>query len=483
MFGIVSSLVKFGARSALRALPREVRQPIRFVVSPVRTVRRVITPPLVRDAQRLVRQAANPVSAVVRSIENSLWQGAEGGQAMTVDNTLISETADLLTISMDETEVQIDYQCPFCSRPFVTTVPGFHELAGEFRQNLVRYYLHDSLSYLLSFWTSCPSCSKRFDDSIIYKYVPGPYVYRPIPLAEQVLFFSACQLAATVCVASFLLLLTESALLGILGFLGLLCAPLAIGFAGWQVIEHRFAELREKGNSSRVLRSIVVVATLLAPLGAIVATIFALMGLESEQTTPAIIAFVVQILVITPSSQTLACYPLENLPTTLRIRRSKTKSPSTASADTTSSESIKTSRIPCTFCGGKVLKHNEQRHAKCIGCNALHDVREHPDLRSTTTELEREVLNEARIERARLEQELIADRRALRAAIEHLGIEVQKVLNPADGDVSDDENIRLAFERAERGSASIRSRDEREAIRADALISRLRNEINSMREL
>lgn len=317
MFRFATGLVKFGARSALRALPREVRQPIRFVVSPVRTVRRAITPPLVRDAQRLVRQAANPVSAIARSIENSMWHGYEGEQAATVtntltSNTLISKTADLIIVSTDEPEIEIDYQCPFCSRPFVRTVPGYDTAreTAEYRNLMSNTVENNTWMHRLLFRVNCPSCTGEFFDSIIFNPVLRPYVYRPIPVAEQVLNASFLQMVATAFIASFLLAHIDNVLLGFLAFLGPIFGVLIGGCAVLGVIEHRFAELREKRNSSRLLRSIIIIATASAPLGAIFATFLAVKGWEIHVNT-ALIAFGVQILVVTPISQTLACYPLE----------------------------------------------------------------------------------------------------------------------------------------------------------------------------
>ena len=117
MLGILFGLLRFGGRSAVRALPREMRQPIRIVMNPVRSVRRAITPSVVRDARRLVHQATNPVSALARSAENSLWRTAENaslrGSWPTSPTQAVGgpgrQTAEGFMLSAGEPGVELEY--------------------------------------------------------------------------------------------------------------------------------------------------------------------------------------------------------------------------------------------------------------------------------------------------------------------------------------------------------------------------------------
>lgn len=486
MFGILTSLTKFGTRSALRALPREIRQPIRFVVSPIRTVRRAITPPVVRDAQRLVRQATNPVSSLARSLENSIWQGAEEIRSQGVNQTAAFEANDSITISGNERETQLEYECPHCKKSVHITIPGFEEASQTpwlLEQRISHYVGNGLFKYYQYFDVQCASCTSFFRSSITYEVTVGPYVYKPKALPRQVLDASAQQVIVTILFASFLLISSDMVLLGFAVFLGLFFGAIGAIFAVMFVVEHRFAELREHRSSSLLLRSVVVLASALAPVGAIVAVGVAAHGLESDRGALALGAFAVQILFVIPISQTLACFPIENYVSKSHVQQIPSPTRAAPLTKTRKSDLLISSRFPCLICNGKVVRDVNESWAKCRRCRNIVNFRDHPDVRNDLTDEEREVLIQRLAERERLENELRLEKKALRLTIEDLGLEVQKLLNPKEGDVADDSKIRRAFEAAERLAEDFRSKDEREATRASELIARLRREFGSLRDL
>ena len=333
MLGILFGLLRFGGRSAMRALPREMRQPIRIVMNPVRSVRRAITPSVVRDAQRLVHQATNPVSAIARSAENSLWRTAENaslrGSWPTSPTQAVGgpgrQTAEGFMLSAGEPGVELEYQCPSCSLPVLYPIPSFEEAIktgwlidvwghGDEQSCLMK---DRGTEYRRYFNVLCPHCRNEFRSWIIYEKEFEKWVYKPKPLFGLVISGIGVQLGvmATV-IASFLLsVLIGSAffiLIGFLfGFFGLLGLVMAPSYA----VEHRFAEIKKYKKSTFLRRSAIGILAWLGSLGTVIALFISLPSLsvdagEATFRVP-LIAFLVQAIAVIPISQFLAYYPFD----------------------------------------------------------------------------------------------------------------------------------------------------------------------------
>ena len=339
MLGILFGLLKFGGRSAVRALPREMRQPIRIVMNPVRSARRAITPSIVRDAQRLVNQVTNPVSALARSAENSLWQTTEnaslGGSWPTSPTQAVGgpgrQTAEGFMLTAGEPGVELEYQCPSCSLSVICPIPSFEE-AIKTGWLIDVWGFHDLQScelkvrgkeYRRLFNVLCPHCRNDFISWIIYekeyeKRVDKPkpqWVYKPKPLFGLVISGIGVQLGvmATVIASILSLVLIDSAffilisfLFGFFGLFGLVIAP---SYA----VQHRFAELEKYKKTSR--RFSVRLSAWLGSLGTAIAVVVSMPSIspssgEATFRVP-LIAFLVQAIAVIPISQFLAYYPFD----------------------------------------------------------------------------------------------------------------------------------------------------------------------------
>ena len=339
MLGILFGLLKFGGRSAVRALPREMRQPIRIVMNPVRSARRAITPSVVRDAQRMVNQVTNPVSALARSAENSLWQTAEnaslGGSWPTSPTQAVGgpgrQTAEGFMLSAGEPGVELEYQCPSCSLPVLCHIPSYEEaiktgwLIGGRGIFAVQVKSDDQIRDLTKervqdrryFDVLCPHCNNEFRSWIIYEKKFGPYVYEPAPLFDLVVWAIGMQLGVMATVIAFLLslVLIDSAFFVLIGFLFGFFGLLGLVKIPHSVVAHRFAEIKKYKKSTFLRRFSVRLSAWLGSLGTAIAVVVSMPSIspssgEATFRVP-LIAFLVQAIAVIPISQFLAYYPFD----------------------------------------------------------------------------------------------------------------------------------------------------------------------------
>ncbi len=327
MLGILIGLLKFGGRSAMRALPREIRQPIRIVMNPVRSVRRAVTPSIVRDARRLVNQVTNPVSAIARSAENALWEGV--GSAPQATGGPGRQTVEGFMLTASESGVDLEYQCPSCNLSVSYHIPSYEEAiktgwliggTGIFAvqtksDDQIRYLTTDRVRDTRYFNVLCPHCRNEFRSWIIYEKKFGPYVYEPKPLFGLVIWAIGIQLSAMVALfAGFIpLLLLDSAWLILITFPLLFYGGVALWKFPFDVVEHRFAEIKKYKKSTFLLRSAVLISAWLGSLGTAIAAVISMESVSSFADEPTfripLIAFLVQAIAIIPISQFLAYYP------------------------------------------------------------------------------------------------------------------------------------------------------------------------------
>jgi len=354
MLGILFGLLRFGGRSAMRALPREMRQPIRIVMNPVRSVRRAITPSVVRDAQRLVHQATNPLSAIARSAENSLWRTAENaslrGSWPTSPTQAVGgpgrQTAEGFMLSAGEPGVELEYQCPSCSLSVLCPIPSFEEAIktgwlidvwghGDEQSCLMK---DRGMEYRRYFNVLCPHCRNEFRSWILYEKEYEKWVYKPKPLFGLVISGIGVQLGImTSVIASILsLVLIDSAWImlisfpvGCVGLFGLVIAPSS-------AVQHRFAELEKYKKSTFLRRSAIRIFALIGSLGTAIAAVISMASVDSFSDEPTfrvpLIAFLVQAIAVIPISQFLAYYPFGGSGPLLRKASRSGKSVTIASA-------------------------------------------------------------------------------------------------------------------------------------------------------
>ena len=354
MLGILFGLLKFGGRSAMRARPREIRQPIRIVMNPVRSARRAITPSVVRDARRLVHQATNPVSAIARSAENSLWRTAENaslrGSWPTSPTQAVGgpgrQTAEGFMLSAGEPGVELEYQCPSCSRPVLCPIPSFEEAIktgwlidtpgyGDEQICLMNYR---GTEYRRYFNVLCPHCRNEFRSWILYEKEYEKWVYKPKPLFGLVISGIGVQLGvmASVIASTLSMLLIDSAWImlisfpvGFFGVIGLVIAPSS-------AVQHRFAELEKYKKSTFLRRSAIRIFSLIGSLGTAIAAVISMASVDSFSDEPTfrvpLIAFLVQAIAVIPISQFLAYYPFGGSGPLLRKASRSGKSVTIASA-------------------------------------------------------------------------------------------------------------------------------------------------------
>ena len=321
MLGILIGLLKFGGRSAMRALPREIRQPIRIVMNPVRSVRRAVTPSIVRDARRLVNQVTNPVSAIARSAENALWEGV--GSTPQATGGPGRQTAEGFMLTASESGVELEFQCPSCSFSVVCPIPSFEEAIKTgwlidtygFREDQSVLSKDRGMEYRRYFNVPCPHCSNEFRSWIIYEKEREKWVYKPKPLFGLVIWAIGIQLSAMVALfAGFIpFLLLDSAWHILITFPLLFYGGVVLWLYPSFVVIHRFAELEKYKKSTFLLRSAVLISAWLGSLGTAIAAVISMESVSSFADEPTfripLIAFLVQAIAIIPISQFLAYYP------------------------------------------------------------------------------------------------------------------------------------------------------------------------------
>ena len=340
----------------MRALPREMRRPLRIVMNPVRSARRAMTPSVVRDAQRLVHQATNPVSAIARSAENSLWRTAENaslrGSWPTSPTQAVGgpgrQTAEGFMLSAGEPGVELEYQCPSCSLPVLRPIPSFEEAIktgwlidtpgyGDEQSCLMK---DRGTEYRRYFNVLCPHCRNEFRSWILYEKEFEKWVYKPKPLFGLVISGIGVQLGVMAAVIAWILFLPSVLIdsdwvflisfpLGFFGLIGLIFAP-------FNVCQHRFAELEKHKKSTFLRRSAIRIFSLIGSLGTAIAAVISMASVDSFSDEPTfrvpLIAFLVQAIAVIPISQFLAYYPFGGSGPLLRKASRSGKSVTIASA-------------------------------------------------------------------------------------------------------------------------------------------------------
>lgn len=302
----------------MRALPREIRQPIRIVMNPVRSVRRAVTPSIVRDARRLVNQVTNPVSAIARSAENALWEGVRSSPPQATGGPG-RQTVEGFMLSAGEPGVELEYQCPFCNLSVLCQIPSYEKAENNgFRDPFVTcftYWKLDRVERRCFFDVLCPHCRNVFRSWIIYEKKFGPYVYEPKPLFGLVIRAIGGQLGAMVAIIAvfLLLLLSDSAWIVLVAVPFILIGGFGLFMVPSSVVEHRFAEIKEHKKSTFLRRFAVRISAWLGSLGTAVAVVITTASFDSISNNATfrvpLIAFLVQAIAVIPISQFLAYYP------------------------------------------------------------------------------------------------------------------------------------------------------------------------------
>ena len=338
----------------MRALPREMRRPLRIVMNPVRSARRAMTPSVVRDAQRLVNQVTNPVSAIARSAENSLWRTADNaslrGSWPTSPTQAVGgpgrQTAEGFMLSAGEPGVELEYQCPSCSRPVLCPIPSFEEAIKTgwlidtpgYGDEQICLMKDRGTEYRRYFDVPCPHCRNEIRSWIIYEKEFEKWVYKPKPLFGLVISGIGVQLGvmASVIASTLSMLLIDSAWImlisfpvGFFGVIGLVIAPSS-------AVQHRFAELEKYKKSTFLRRSAIRIFSLIGSLGTAIAAVISMASVDSFSDEPTfrvpLIAFLVQAIAVIPISQFLAYYPFGGSGPLLRKASRSGKSVTIASA-------------------------------------------------------------------------------------------------------------------------------------------------------